>query len=66
MQAMKVYRLADGPNSARRYLDGKQVSRDAWQAAHYGRDTDTYASRMQTRKDGSVIVRQYHSIRVRK
>jgi len=63
MQAMKVYRLADGPLAARRYLDGKRVGIDAWNVAHYGRHTDTYASRMFTRKDGSVIVREYHSIR---
>ncbi len=65
MQAMRVRRLADSPASARLYLDGRRVSRADWDTAHFGRDTDTYASRMQTRRDGSIVVREYHCIRVR-
>lgn len=65
MNAMTVYRLADGPRNARRYLDGRQVSRNAWDAAHWGRHTDSYTSRMETRRDGSILVRQYHCIRVK-
>ncbi len=65
MNAMRVYRLADGTNYARLYLDGRRVSRTDWQAAHSGRNTDAYASRMETRRDGSVIVREFHCIRVR-
>mgnify|MGYP000847628490 CR=1 FL=1 len=63
MQAMKVYRLADGPLAARLYLDGRQVDIDIWNAAHYGRDTDTYVTRLHKRKGGNVVVREYHSIR---
>lgn len=65
MEAMKVYRLSDGPTSARRYINGQRVSRGAWDAAHLGRRTDTYASHMETRRDGSVLVREYHCIRVK-
>jgi hypothetical protein len=65
MQAMKVYRPADGPGSARRYLDGKRVSRATWDAAHAGRRTDAYASHMLARPNGSTIVREYHHIRTR-
>lgn len=63
MQALKVYRLSDGPRAERRYIDGRRVSLDEWNRAHYGRDTDTYALRMDTRKNGAVIVRAYHCIR---
>lgn len=63
MNAMKVYRLADGPIACRRYIDGRRVSRAYWVAVHCGHDTDTYASRMQTRRDGSTLVREYHCIR---
>lgn len=63
MQAMRVYRLADGPHAARLYLDGRRVTAGAFENAHFGRITDTYVSRMGTRKDGSVIVREYHCIR---
>lgn len=66
MQAMKVYRLADGPVAARLYLDGRRVSRAEWRNAHCWRYTDCYATRTETRRDGSVIVRDYHNIRVRK
>lgn len=65
MQAMKVRRLADSPAKARRYLEGRRVSRDDWDRAHFGRATDTYCSRMETRRDGSVLVREFHYIRVR-
>jgi hypothetical protein len=65
MQAMKVRRLSDSPRNARRYLDGRRVSRDDWDRAHFGRDTDSYASRMETRRDGSVVVREFHCIRVK-
>jgi len=65
VNAMKVYRLADGPRKARRYLDSRRVSRLVWDAAHFGCASDSYASRMETRRDGSVIVREYHCIRVR-
>ena len=65
MQAMKVRLLSDSPANARRYLDGRRVSRDEWRAAHFQRTTDTYCSRMETRRDGSVLVREFHYIRVR-
>jgi hypothetical protein len=65
MQAMKAYRLSDGPSPKRLYLDGKRVSRDTWRSEHFGRGTDSYASRMETRRDGSVIVREHHCIRVK-
>lgn len=65
MQAMKVRRLSDPPSKVRCYLDGKQVSRLRWDAAHFGRRTDSYVSRMETRRDGSVVVREFHCIRVR-
>jgi len=65
MQAMSVRRLSDSPRTARLYLDGKRVSRTAWETAHFGRRTDAYASRITTRKkDGAEIVREYHYIRV--
>ncbi len=64
MQAMRVYRLADGPGTARLYLDGKRVARRELEESHHGRRTDSYASRMQTRRDGSTVVREYHCIRV--
>lgn len=64
MQAMRVRRLSDSPSSARLYLDGRRVSRLAWDTAHFGRRTDTYGSRISTRKrDGAEIVREYHYIR---
>ena len=63
MQAMRVYRLADGPNRCRFYLDGRRVTPGAFENAHFQRATDTYCSRMETRRDGSVIVREYHNIR---
>jgi hypothetical protein len=63
MQAMRVYRLADGPGKSRFYLDGRRVTPGAFENAHFQRMTDTYASRMETRRDGSVIVREYHCIR---
>lgn len=66
MQAMKVRRLSDSPRSARLFLDGKRVSRTAWNAAHFGRRTDTYASRMFTRRDGAECVREFHYIRANK
>ncbi len=63
MQAMRVRRLSDLPSEARLYLDGKRVSRDKWNYAHSGKRIDTLCSRMQTRRDGSVVVREYHCIR---
>lgn len=64
MQAMRVRRLSDPESKARLYLDGKRVSREAWNYAHWpAKRTDTYCSRMQTRKDGSILVREYHNIR---
>jgi hypothetical protein len=65
MHAMTVRRLSDPPSKARRYLDGKQVTRTQWDAAHLWRDTYAYGSRMETRKDGSVIVREHHLIAVK-
>lgn len=65
MQAMRVRRLSDHPSDARLYLDGKRVSRKAWDAAHSGRTIDSLASRISTRRDGSEIVRDYHCIRVK-
>ena len=66
MQAMRTRRLSDSPRCARLYLDGKRVSRDAWEAAHYGRTIDTICSRITTRRDGAEIVREYHCLRTRK
>lgn len=63
MQALKVRRLSDSESAARYYLDGKRVSRSGYEEAHYGRDTDAYSSRMHTRKDGSIVVREFHFIR---
>lgn len=65
MNAMRVRRLSDSPSDARLYLDGKRVSREAWEMAHSGRRTDSYHSRMQDRRDGSVVVREFHCIRAR-
>ena len=66
MQAMQVRRLSDGVLcGSRLYLDGIRVNRARWQNAHTGTRTDTYASQMETRKDGSVLVREYHCIRPR-
>lgn len=62
MNAMRT-RRADQPNVARYYLDGRRVSRSAWDAAHLWRDTDSYALRAHTRADGVQIVREYHCIR---
>ena len=64
MNAIRVYRLSDNPTRGRLYLDGKRVSPAAWHTAHYGRRTDSYHSRMFDRSDGSVIVREYHCIRI--
>lgn len=64
MQAMQVRRLGDSEGSSRLYIDGRRVSRKDWERLHYGRRTDTYGSRMETRKDGSILVREYHCIRV--
>ena len=63
MQAMRTRRLSDSPRDARLYLDGKRVSRAAWDAAHFGRKIDTLASRITSRRDGAEIVREYHQIR---
>jgi len=63
MQAMRTRRLGDSPRDDRRYLDGKRVSRAAWDAAHLGRRIDCLASRMSTRRDGAELVREYHCIR---
>ncbi len=65
MQAMVVRRV-DGPaDNARYYLDGKLVSREAYNTAHFGRKTDSYSARSITRKrDGAEFVRLYHCIRV--
>ena len=63
--AMRVRRLSDSDSAARLYIDGRRVSRATWETAHFWRCTDSYASRMFTRKDGSVIVREYHCIRER-
>jgi len=57
MQAMRVRRLSDAPSNARLYLDGRRVSRAAWDAARFGRRTDCYASRIESRRDGSELVR---------
>ena len=65
MQAMRVRRLSDPPSAARLYLDGRRVSRLQWDAQHLGRSIDSVASRMETKRDGRVIVREYHCIRVR-
>jgi hypothetical protein len=64
MQAMRVYRLGD-LSTSRLYIDGKRVSRSTWETAHFWRYCDTFASRMHTRRDGSTVVREYHSIRIR-
>lgn len=66
MQAMRVRRLSDPDSSARYYLDGRRVSRGAWDLAHYGKHLDTFQSRIQTRHDGSEIVREYHQIVARR
>ena len=66
MIALRVRRLSDSPADARRYLDGKRVDRDTWDAAHFWRDTDSYCTRMETRRDGSEIVREFHCIRDRR
>jgi len=65
MQAMRVRRLGDPPSAARLYLDGRRVSRLEWDAQHLGRSIDSVALRMETKRDGRVIVREYHCIRVR-
>jgi hypothetical protein len=65
MYAMEVYRLTDGPNRARCYLNGRRVSRVYYDAQHMGRRTDSYATRITTRPDGPELVRHYHCIRVR-
>ena len=63
MQALRVRRLSDRDNQSRLYLEGKQVSRATWDAVHAGKRLDTFMSRMETRKDGSVLVREWHCIR---
>ena len=65
MQAMKVRRLSDSQRDARLFLDGRRVSRATWDSAHAGRATDSYASRMFTRRDGAECVREFHCIRVK-
>ena len=65
MQAMRVRRLGDAPSAARLYLDGRRVSRLEWDAQHLGRAIDSIASRTETKRDGRVIVRDYHCIRVK-
>ena len=65
MNATRVRRLSDPVSAGRLYLDGRRVSRAVWDAAHLGRRTDSHSSRIETRPDGSVIVREYHCIRVR-
>ena len=68
-QAMKVYRLADStgterdPSATRYYLDGKRVSRSQFGAASFMRRTDSYCSRLETRRDGCTVVREFHNIR---
>lgn len=62
MQAMRVRRLSDAPSAARLYIDGRRVSRLAWDAAHVGRAIDCIGSRISTRRDGAEIVREYHCI----
>lgn len=64
MQAIAVRRLGEPPSSARLYLDGKRVSRRVWDESHLGRRTDSHCSRMEDRKDGSVLVREFHCIRL--
>jgi hypothetical protein len=66
MQAMTVRRLSESHSKARLYIDGKRVSKLKWDGAHLGRSTDAYASRTETRKDGSAIVREFHCIRVKR
>jgi hypothetical protein len=63
VQAMEVRRLSDAPRESRYYLDGVRVSRRKWDEMHLGKRTDTYASRIETRRDGAEIVRHYHHIR---
>ena len=65
MQAMRVRRLGDAPSAARLYLDGRRVSRLEWDAQHLGRSIDSVVLRMETKRDGRVIVREYHCIRGR-
>jgi len=65
MNAMRVYRLADGAGRARLYLNGVRVDRSAWDTAHFWGSTECHASRMETRRDGSTVVREYHCIRAR-
>ena len=65
MQAMRVRRLGDAPSAARLYLDVRRVSRLEWDAQHLGRAIDSIASRTETKRDGRVIVRDYHCIRVK-
>jgi len=65
MQAMSVRRLSDPPSAARLYLDGRRVSRLEWDAQHLGRSIDSVVLRMETKRDGRIIVREYHCIRVR-
>lgn len=61
MQALKVRRLPDGP--LRYYLDGKRVTQDAWDAAHWVRRIDTLLTRVVCRK--SIAFRQHsHCIRI--
>jgi hypothetical protein len=62
MQCMAVRRLSDRPSQSRYYIDGRRVSRLAWDTAHLWRRVECCASRMEDRKDGSVIVREYHCI----
>ena len=64
MQAMRVRRLGDPPSAARLYIDGRRVSRLEWDAQHLGRSIDSVASRTETKRDGRIIVREYHCIRV--
>ncbi len=70
MQALRTQIIVPGFLSKPRrfiryYLDGKRVSRDAYDMAHHGRTTDTYTSHIVTRKrDGAEIMREYHCIRV--